>query len=107
MGTKIWTENRGFVRADSLTVGDKLLWLKKYSLMGTLIEDTQIVRRNTVAIPVLSVTDMGNRCAVYDITVEGSHEFFVNGVLVHNCIDALRYMVSRKNTVMKRGGVRM
>lgn len=104
---KIWTENRGFVRADSLTVGDKLLWLKEYFSMDILIEDTQIVRHNTVAVPMLSVTDMGNRCIVYDITVEGSHEFFVNGVLVHNCIDALRYLVSRKNTVMKRGGVRM
>ena len=28
---------------------------------------------------------------VYDLTVEDSHEFFANGVLVHNCIDALRY----------------
>lgn len=28
---------------------------------------------------------------VYDISVEGAHEFFANGVLVHNC-DALQYM---------------
>lgn len=31
-------------------------------------------------------------CArVYDLTVEEHHEFFANGVLVSNCIDALRY----------------
>ena len=30
---------------------------------------------------------------VYDIEVEGEHEFFANGVLVHNCIDAIRYYV--------------
>ena len=29
---------------------------------------------------------------VYDLTVEGQHEYFANGVLVHNCLDALRYV---------------
>jgi hypothetical protein len=28
---------------------------------------------------------------VYDLTVDECHEFFVNGILVHNCIDAIRY----------------
>ena len=28
---------------------------------------------------------------VYDLTIDGQHEFFANGVLVHNCIDGLRY----------------
>jgi len=31
---------------------------------------------------------------VYDITVEDEHEFYVNGVLVHNCINALQYGVA-------------
>lgn len=30
---------------------------------------------------------------VYDIEVDGEHEFFANGILVHNCIDAVRYVV--------------
>ena len=30
---------------------------------------------------------------VYDIEVEDEHEYFANGVLVHNCIDAIRYAV--------------
>ena len=30
---------------------------------------------------------------VYDLEVENIHEFFANGVLVHNCIDASRYYV--------------
>lgn len=29
---------------------------------------------------------------VYDLTVEGDHEYFANNVLVHNCLDALRYV---------------
>jgi hypothetical protein len=35
-------------------------------------------------------------CArVYDLTVEGQHEFFANGILVSNCIDSLRYASER------------
>ncbi len=30
-------------------------------------------------------------CDVYDITVDGLPEYFANGVLVHNCMDAIRY----------------
>ena len=40
---------------------------------------------------VLSVHDGGIAPRVYDLTVEGQHEFFADGVLVHNCIDAIRY----------------
>jgi hypothetical protein len=28
---------------------------------------------------------------VYDLTVEDAHEYFANGLLVHNCMDAARY----------------
>lgn len=28
---------------------------------------------------------------VYDIEVEDAHEYFANGILVHNCMDAVRY----------------
>jgi len=31
---------------------------------------------------------------VYNLDVEDAHEFFANGVLVHNCIDSLRYVLS-------------
>lgn len=31
---------------------------------------------------------------VYDLTVEGEHEFYANGILVHNSMDALRYIVT-------------
>ena len=30
---------------------------------------------------------------VYDLTVEDAHSYFANGLLVHNCMDALRYAV--------------
>ncbi len=28
---------------------------------------------------------------VFDLLVDGQHEYFANGILVHNCLDALRY----------------
>jgi hypothetical protein len=28
---------------------------------------------------------------VYDLMVEDCHEYFANGILVHNCIDPIRY----------------
>lgn len=31
---------------------------------------------------------------VYDIMVEDTHEYFANSILVHNCIDGIRYYVS-------------
>ena len=34
-----------------------------------------------------------NIASVYDLEVEDMHEFFANGVLVHNCIDTARYYV--------------
>lgn len=51
----------------------------------------------SIAIPRLvlghveTVQEAGRSARVYDLTVEGSPEFFVNGILVHNCIDSLRY----------------
>lgn len=32
------------------------------------------------------------RRSVYNLQIDGAHEFFANGVLVHNC-DALRYLL--------------
>lgn len=33
---------------------------------------------------------------VYNLLVEGKHEFYANGILVHNCMDALRYALEEK-----------
>ena len=42
---------------------------------------------------------------MYDLTVEGEHEFFANGILVHNCIDALRY--SLDGVIKGRGAMKI
>lgn len=35
---------------------------------------------------------------VYDLMVEDCHEYYANGVLVHNCLDAIRYVALHKLT---------
>lgn len=40
---------------------------------------------------VQTVTAAGVANRVFDIEVCGQHEFFASGILVHNCIDAVRY----------------
>lgn len=95
---KIWTENRGFVRADHLTIEDELLYMKEMTPSGEY---------KTIPVPVQDIKAIPNRYTVYDVTVQDSPEFFAQGILVHNCIDALRYLLARKNSTIKRGGVRM
>lgn len=41
----------------------------------------------------LSVRELKQRGAVYNLTIAGAPEYFANGILVHNC-DALRYAIA-------------
>lgn len=42
---------------------------------------------------------------VYDLTIEGQHEFFANGILVHNCWDGIRYGLD--GFIKRRGNLHM
>jgi hypothetical protein len=53
------------------------------------VTDTQ--GAHVVPVRVERVSNTRRTAPVYDITVAGVHEFFANGVLVHNCMDSLRY----------------
>jgi hypothetical protein len=52
---------------------------------------TDTATKNFAVGRVLTVVESGKASKVYDLTVEGEHEFFAGGILVHNCIDAARY----------------
>ena len=45
-------------------------------------------------VEVVGITRRNTPEPVYNLEVEDAHEFFANGVLVHNCLDALRYLVA-------------
>ena len=50
---------------------------------------------------VLTVTDHGVSDEVYNLLVDGEHEFIAEGIMSHNC-DALRYALE---PIMKRVGI--
>lgn len=63
------------------------------SLLSTSIQD-----RNTAvgyAVRGIKIKSKGIK-PTYDIEVAGQYEFFANGVLVHNCIDSVRYVILEK-----------
>ena len=62
---------------------------------GNLLSQTTIQKQNVVqsfVVQDLQVIEEKSE-EVFDIQVEEMHEFFANGILVHNCMDAGRYAV--------------
>ena len=53
-----------------------------------------MLSKNVVVGNVVAITKEHIADKVYDLTVEDCHEFFANGILVHNCVDALRYALN-------------
>ncbi len=56
-----------------------------------LSESTSTAAHAHAPVRVLAVSKAEQRQAVYNLTVAGTPEYFANGVLVHNCMDAGRY----------------
>lgn len=65
---KVYTENRGYIKASELTPNDILISINK------TIKKIKIKRINII-----------QNEDVYDITTEKNHNFFCNNILVHNC----------------------
>jgi hypothetical protein len=54
-----------------------------HPLAKTLSQSTALVKQ---------VTNTHTMRHVFDLTVEGEHCYYANGILVHNCTQALRYL---------------
>jgi hypothetical protein len=52
---------------------------------------TSMTKHDAVLGRVLTVTEAGKAEKVYDLTIEHTHEFFCENILVSNSIDAIRY----------------
>ena len=52
----------------------------------------------TPAVKVLGCSKAGI-ATVYNLTVEDTHEFYANGILVHNCADSARYGLVGRRTL--------
>lgn len=59
----------------------------RYATLGS--EQTSTGRQEPVH--VLAVRRLEQTAPVYNLTVADAHEFYANGILVHNCLDSLRY----------------
>lgn len=82
---EVWTENRGWIRLDALQKQDILLSCSAEP------EPISTQKPKLAADHVVEVYAEPHAAPVYDLTVEDQHEFFAGGLLVHNCLDALRY----------------
>ena len=84
-GHPVWTENSGWKPLDALRYCDAAKSLSSVDIPSLFTALACVVRN----------LPMQGKRPVYNLTVEGCPEYFANGILVHNCMDALRYMVMR------------
>lgn len=80
---KIFTRNRGWVKAVDLQPKDKLNGLE-FSKGNEIDEVIKLTSKNFI---VKSVTTLNYTADVYDMTVEGVHNFIANNIIVHNCAE--------------------
>jgi hypothetical protein len=78
--------------------GDVPGWITKLgfaSFVDSLSRLQNTSKQNAAPVSVVACRAVG-RAEVYNLTVAGTPEYFANGVLVHNCLDALRYFCLSK-----------
>lgn len=66
---------------------DLIILKKNVNHVQRNLLQTNIVRLKLVGVCVERIKSE----KVYDLMIDGNHEYFANGVLVHNCIDSARY----------------
>jgi len=81
-GHPVFHADKGFVRLDALRCNDSIISL------SISTRKTKLAR-----VYVVGVYEAGSS-PVYNLTVGGEPEFFANGILVHNCLDCLRYVIT-------------
>lgn len=81
---QVWTENKGWIQCQDLTENHRLL-------VGTDGFKPGYENRMLTLSSLESIEDK-DPVQCYDLEIEGEHEFFANGILVHNSCDALAYM---------------
>ena len=78
-----------------------MTWSAFVQYVGQFLNETNTPELLLARERVQTVTAAGTANRVFDIEVCGQHEFFASGILVHNCIDAVRYALE---PLMKRRG---
>ena len=73
----VFIKGKGFVPFDTMAYGDITYSIK------------EVEKKNAISVVCLQ-TEKENR-DVYNIAVDEVHEYFANGILVHNCYDSVAY----------------
>ena len=94
----LWVIGHGWKEIGDLCQGDELVPVARN------LSQTSTHENNCAHVHVVSVT-AGNCEQTYDLTVVNSHEFFANGVLVHNSLDALRYVLHGEKVMAGGAGI--
>jgi len=79
-----------------------VLMLKKGSAWSAtkILQSIINTRKPNFAVQIVSECGKSQREAnVYNLEVEGQHEYYANGVLVHNCFDAVKYLLLSLNAL--------
>lgn len=96
----IHTKQETLAQIDFAPINAKPLIEEKLALItkqgNALFVDRDLLLTDIVKLDVVAVVVEGSyETNVYDLTVDEQHEYFANGLLVHNCMDATRYCFTR------------
>lgn len=94
-GTQSMVKNLGLI--------ERLKIMFANNVEKNTLQDTQVYPNSVMLIAKLKHFEQGIswKEEVYDLTVEDAHEYFANGILVHNCLDSIRYAVYTKYSKKK------
>lgn len=99
---KIYIVGKGYIEAKDISIGEQLLYTpvnnnividgevckkSQMSIRTTREDDHTSNNKNAVIDSIVDVQSIETEIPVYDITVSGTHCFFANNVLVHNCME--------------------
>ena len=80
-------------KVSELKRGD-ILWVSSFSMERNSGQTDSRTQNAAVAVVLQDIEIRGEeKREVFDLQVNDIHEYFANGILVHNCLDALRYAV--------------
>lgn len=79
----------------------KMTLTERVSFVIKYLKSINTQRVRLVPGRVVIVRELGQSKNVYDLTVQNNHEFIAGGVLVSNCIDALRYLAEASRRTHK------
>lgn len=80
-------------KVSELKRGD-ILWVSRFSMERNFGQTDSVTQNAAVAVVLQDIEIRSEeKREVFDLQVNDIHEYFANGILVHNCLDALRYAV--------------